>query len=147
MGGYWCVLASAPRANSVSSAKPRSTISRPSGPCSVSQQPSSSPCASGSATQGRIPVLRVDVISGDREGLCHQCIAPPLDCHGRCEPPHLPGEPVGGLVITPGDIAPRRDSEHELYVAVLSNAIHLAADTGRVITCPFIAGCGLPLLR
>lgn len=24
--------------------------------------------------------------------------------------------------------------------AVLSNAIHLAADTGRVITCPFIPG-------
>jgi hypothetical protein len=43
-------------------------------------------------------------------------------------------------VIAPGDIAPRRDSEHELYVAVLSNAIHLAADTGRVITCPFIPG-------
>lgn len=43
-------------------------------------------------------------------------------------------------MIAPGDIAPRRDSEHELYVAVLSNAIHLAADTGRVITCPFIQG-------
>jgi hypothetical protein len=43
-------------------------------------------------------------------------------------------------VISPGDLAPRRDSEHELYVAVLSNAIHLAADTGRVITCPFIPG-------
>lgn len=43
-------------------------------------------------------------------------------------------------MIAPGDIAPRRDSEHELYVAVLSNAIHLAADTGRVITCPFIPG-------
>jgi hypothetical protein len=43
-------------------------------------------------------------------------------------------------VIAPGDIAPRRDSEHELYVAVLSNTIHLAADTGRVITCPFIPG-------
>jgi len=43
-------------------------------------------------------------------------------------------------VIAPGDIAPRRDSEHELYVAVLSNAIHLAADTGRVITYPFIPG-------
>jgi hypothetical protein len=43
-------------------------------------------------------------------------------------------------VITPGDLAPRRDSEHELYVAVLSNAIHLAANTGRVITCPFIPG-------
>lgn len=36
--------------------------------------------------------------------------------------------------------APRRDSEHELYVAVLSNALHRAADTGRVITCPFIPG-------
>jgi len=43
-------------------------------------------------------------------------------------------------VITPGDLAPRRDTDHELYVAVLSNAIHLAADTGRVITCPFIPG-------
>ena len=43
-------------------------------------------------------------------------------------------------MITSGDIAPRRDSDHELYVAVLSNAIHLAADTGRVITCPFIPG-------
>jgi hypothetical protein len=42
--------------------------------------------------------------------------------------------------MNPGDIAPRRDSEHELYVAVLSNAFHLAADTGRVITCPFIPG-------
>ena len=35
---------------------------------------------------------------------------------------------------------PRRDSDDELYVAVVSNAIHLAADTGRVITCPFIPG-------
>ena len=43
-------------------------------------------------------------------------------------------------MITPGDLAPRRDTDHELYVAVLSNAIHLAADTGRVITCPFIPG-------
>jgi mRNA-degrading endonuclease toxin of MazEF toxin-antitoxin module len=43
-------------------------------------------------------------------------------------------------VIDPGDIAPRRDSEHELYAVVLSNSIHLAADTGRVITCPFIPG-------
>jgi mRNA-degrading endonuclease toxin of MazEF toxin-antitoxin module len=43
-------------------------------------------------------------------------------------------------VIAAGDIAPRRDSEHELYVVVLSNSIHLAADTGRVITCPFIPG-------
>ncbi len=43
-------------------------------------------------------------------------------------------------MINPGDIAPRRDSAHELYVAVLSNGFHLAADTGRVITCPFIPG-------
>lgn len=43
-------------------------------------------------------------------------------------------------MISPGDIVPRRDSDHELYVAVLSNAIHLAAATGRVITCPFIPG-------
>ncbi len=35
---------------------------------------------------------------------------------------------------------PRRDSDHELYVVVLSNAIHLAAATGRAITCPFIPG-------
>jgi hypothetical protein len=27
-----------------------------------------------------------------------------------------------------------------LYVVVLSNTIHLAADTGRVITCPFVPG-------
>jgi mRNA-degrading endonuclease toxin of MazEF toxin-antitoxin module len=43
-------------------------------------------------------------------------------------------------VITSGDIAPRQDSSRELYVAVLSNSIHLAANTGRVITCPFIPG-------
>jgi hypothetical protein len=43
-------------------------------------------------------------------------------------------------VITPGDITPRRDTGQELYVVVLSNAIHLAAATGRVITCPFIPG-------
>ncbi|HET9875540.1 MAG TPA: toxin [Mycobacterium sp.] len=43
-------------------------------------------------------------------------------------------------MISSGDIAPRRDSDHELYVAVLSNVFHLAADTGRVITCPFIPG-------
>jgi hypothetical protein len=43
-------------------------------------------------------------------------------------------------VITPGDIAPRRDTSRELYVVVLSNSIHLAANTGRVITCPFIPG-------
>ncbi|WP_419218745.1 toxin [Gordonia sp. CPCC 205333] len=27
-----------------------------------------------------------------------------------------------------------------MYVVVLSNSIHLAANTGRVITCPFIPG-------
>ena len=43
-------------------------------------------------------------------------------------------------MIAPGDIAPRQDSTRELYAAVLSNAIHLAANTGRVITCPFIPG-------
>ncbi len=42
--------------------------------------------------------------------------------------------------MTPGDISPRRDTDQELYVVVLSNAIHLAAATGRVITCPFIPG-------
>ena len=42
--------------------------------------------------------------------------------------------------MTPGDIAPRRDSSRELYVAVLSNSIHLGAQTGRIITCPFIPG-------
>lgn len=43
-------------------------------------------------------------------------------------------------MITPGDITPRRDTDQELYVVVLSNAIHLAAATGRVITCPFVPG-------
>lgn len=43
-------------------------------------------------------------------------------------------------MITPGDITPRRDTDQELYVVVLSNAIHIAAATGRVITCPFIPG-------
>lgn len=42
--------------------------------------------------------------------------------------------------MRPGDVAPRLDTEHELYVVVLSNSMHLAANTGRVITCPFIAG-------
>ena len=39
-----------------------------------------------------------------------------------------------------GDIVARQDSSRELYVAVLSNSIHLAANTGRVIVCPFIPG-------
>lgn len=43
-------------------------------------------------------------------------------------------------MIAPGDITPRRDTDQELYVVVLSNAIHLAAATGRIITCPFIPG-------
>ena len=43
-------------------------------------------------------------------------------------------------MISVGDLAPRRDTDHELYIAVLSNAIHLSADNGRVITCPFIPG-------
>ena len=43
-------------------------------------------------------------------------------------------------MIAPGDITPRQDSTREPYVAVLSNSIHLAANTGRVITCPFIPG-------
>lgn len=42
-------------------------------------------------------------------------------------------------MIAAGDIVPRRDSNGP-YVAVLSNSIHLAANTGRVITCPFIPG-------
>ena len=34
----------------------------------------------------------------------------------------------------------RRGTEQDLYVAVLSNAVHLGAGTGRVIACPFIPG-------
>ncbi|MEX0579523.1 MAG: toxin [Mycobacterium sp.] len=43
-------------------------------------------------------------------------------------------------MIVPGDIAPRKDTPAELYVAVLSNTAHLRAATGRVITCPFVPG-------
>lgn len=43
-------------------------------------------------------------------------------------------------MTNPGDIAPRRDTDQDLYVVVLSNAIHLAAGTGRVVTCPYIPG-------
>lgn len=43
-------------------------------------------------------------------------------------------------MIAPGDVAPRQDTNHEAYVVVLSNTIHLAAGTGRLITCPFIPG-------
>ena len=43
-------------------------------------------------------------------------------------------------MITSGAVVPRRDTDQELYVVVLSNAIHIAARTGRVIVCPFIPG-------
>lgn len=43
-------------------------------------------------------------------------------------------------MIKPGDIMPRRDTDRELFVVVLSNAIHLAASTGRLVVCPFIPG-------
>ena len=43
-------------------------------------------------------------------------------------------------MIAPGSVTARRDSTRDLYVAVISNAIPLAADTGRVIACPFIPG-------
>jgi hypothetical protein len=43
-------------------------------------------------------------------------------------------------VVAPGDIAPLQASNRERYVAVLSNSIHLAANTGRLIACPFIPG-------
>lgn len=43
-------------------------------------------------------------------------------------------------MITPGDIVPRRDANNDMFVIVLSNAIHLAAETGRVIACPYIPG-------
>ena len=43
-------------------------------------------------------------------------------------------------MITSGAVAPRRDTDQELYVVILSNDIHIAARTGRVIVCPFIPG-------
>lgn len=43
-------------------------------------------------------------------------------------------------MIGPGDLVPRRDTTAELYVAVLSGEAHIHAQTGRVITCPFIPG-------
>lgn len=43
-------------------------------------------------------------------------------------------------MITRGDVTPRLDTGQELHVAVLSNETHLAAATGRVITCAFIPG-------
>jgi mRNA-degrading endonuclease toxin of MazEF toxin-antitoxin module len=43
-------------------------------------------------------------------------------------------------VIVSGDVVPRRDTDAELYVAILSNEAHIRATTGRLITCPFIPG-------
>lgn len=43
-------------------------------------------------------------------------------------------------MIRPGDIVPRRDANNDMFVIVLSNPIHLAAETGRAITCPYIPG-------
>lgn len=43
-------------------------------------------------------------------------------------------------MIRPGDIAPRRDTKNDMFVIILSNPIHLAAETSRVITCPYIPG-------
>lgn len=43
-------------------------------------------------------------------------------------------------MIVAGDVVPRRDTDTELYVAVLSNETHIRASTGRVITCPFVPG-------
>lgn len=42
--------------------------------------------------------------------------------------------------MRPGDILPRRDARNGIFVIVLSNPIHLAAETGRVIVCPYIPG-------
>jgi len=43
-------------------------------------------------------------------------------------------------VIRPGDVTPRLDTRTELMVVVLSNSMHLQAQTGRVICCPFVPG-------
>lgn len=43
-------------------------------------------------------------------------------------------------MIRPGDIAARLDTNTELMVVVLSNSIHLQAQTGRVICCPYVPG-------
>jgi mRNA-degrading endonuclease toxin of MazEF toxin-antitoxin module len=43
-------------------------------------------------------------------------------------------------VIVSGDVVPRRDTDTEFYVVILSNETHIRADTGRMITCPFIPG-------
>ena len=43
-------------------------------------------------------------------------------------------------MIRPGDVAPRLDTRTELIVVVLSNSMHLQAQTGRVICCPYVPG-------
>lgn len=43
-------------------------------------------------------------------------------------------------MIRPGDLAARLDTRTELMVVVLSNSMHLQAQTGRVICCPFVPG-------
>ena len=43
-------------------------------------------------------------------------------------------------MIVSGDVVPHRDTDTEFYVAILSNETHIRANTGRVITCPFIPG-------
>ncbi|MDG4789390.1 hypothetical protein O7626_26280 [Micromonospora sp. WMMD1102] len=43
-------------------------------------------------------------------------------------------------MIRPGDVAPRLDTRTELMVVVLSNSMHLQAQTGRVICCPYVPG-------
>lgn len=43
-------------------------------------------------------------------------------------------------MIRSGDIVPRLDTRTELMVVVLSNAMHLQAQTGRAICCPFVPG-------
>jgi hypothetical protein len=43
-------------------------------------------------------------------------------------------------VIASGDITRREDANGELLIAVLSNSMHIAARTGRVICCPYVPG-------
>ncbi len=43
-------------------------------------------------------------------------------------------------MIRSGDIVPRLDTRTELMVVVLSNSMHLQAQTGRAICCPFVPG-------
>ena len=41
-------------------------------------------------------------------------------------------------MIASGDVVARLDSDRNLQVVVVSNDLHIAARTGRVITCPFV---------